>query len=81
MLVGTPGRSKTPKLLRTVSHLGECVPGIRLDGRSRLNVRKSFGVFFVFECQLIWDQLYLDHDGLAELELPHPRGRAQAHQT
>ena len=32
LLVGTPGKSKTLKLLRAFSQLGEFVPGIPLNG-------------------------------------------------
>ena len=53
-----PG-SKTPKLLLTLSQLGKFASGISLNGRSRLKVRKSFGVFDILECQLIRDVLYV----------------------
>ena len=55
---GTPEKSKTLKPIRSFSQLGEFVPGIPLHSRSRLKVRDSFGVFALFECQLIWDVLY-----------------------
>jgi len=57
--VGTPERSKSSKLLRTFSQLGESVPGIPLNGRSRLKVRRTFGIFEIFERQLIRDVLYV----------------------
>ena len=58
-LVGTPGKYKTPNLLRTFSQLGEYAPGMSLDGRSWLKVRTRYGVCAPFECQVIWDVLYL----------------------
>ena len=34
LFIGTPGKSRTLKLLRTFNQLGEFVPGMSLNGRS-----------------------------------------------